>query len=293
MQTQGRTEGYHHIEVRPITGVLGAEIHGIDLRAPSEAAVAEVRRALGENLVITFPGQVIGHAEHIHFSRQLGEHIRMPQVKSLEGFEDLQLIKREADSTGKVIGEAWHADSTWMECPPAAVAMRAIDVPDFGGDTGFTSMYAAYDALSAGMKALLGSLHAVHSGTKTYGSQYKAGDGKRFDKNFNAMDEKLVDQERTHPVVCVHPVSGRKYLFVNRSFVQRFEGMTEEESKPLLEYLYAHASRFEFTCRIRWQKDLLLIWDNRASMHTAISDYAGKARYMLRTTLVGQQPIAS
>lgn len=293
MQSFGRTEGYLHIQVHPMTGVIGAEIVGIDLHNPSEAAVEEVKRALGENLVITFPDQVIDHAEHIRFSSMLGEHIRMPQVKSLEGFEDLQMIKRDADSTGKVIGEAWHADSTWMEAPPAAVAMRAIDIPDFGGDTGFASMYAAYEALSPTMKELLGNLRAVHSGTKTYGSQYKAGDGKRFDKNFNSMDEKMVDKERTHPVVCVHPTSGRKYLFVNRSFVQRFDGMTDEESKPLLEFLYAHASRFEYTCRVRWKKDLLLIWDNRASMHTAISDYPGKARYMLRTTLVGQQPAAA
>lgn len=285
-----RLAGYRHLQLHPMTGVLGAEITGVDLVDAPDAAIEEIRRALAENLVITFPQQSLSDIEHLRLSERLGTHLRMPQVQGLPGMEDLQPIKRDADATGRVIGEAWHADSTFMKTPPAAVAMRAIDIPDFGGDTGFASMYAAYDALSPRMQDMLEGLRAVHSGTKVYGSIYKQASGKKFDHNLNTLNEEMADRECVHPVVCTHPVSGRKHLFVNGSFTLRFEGMTEEESKPLLEFLYKTATRFEFTCRIRWRKGLLLMWDNRASMHTAISDYAGKGRYMLRTTLAGQAP---
>ena len=284
---------YQRIEVRPLTGVIGAEIHGVDLSQPlDDATFAEIRQAFDEYLVVYFPGQDISHEQHAAFSRRFGSHMRLPQLHSVEGIEDVQMIRREAEATGRVVGENWHTDSTWMECPPAAVIMRAVDVPAFGGDTGFMSMVAAYEALSPKMQEVLGKLNAVHSATRVFGSAYHGGGGKKFDASSarQDIDPSLGDRENVHPVVCTHPRTGRKFLYINRVYVQRIDGMTEAESKPLLDFVYEHTSRFEFTCRVRWRNNQLLIWDNRASMHKAISDYPGKFRYLVRTTVAGDRP---
>lgn len=290
---QEAPQAFHHIDVRPLTGVLGAEIHGVDLSQPLDQAVFDdIVVALRDYLVIYFPDQDITHDQHIAFSRRFGSHMRVPQLHSVEGHEDLQRIQRLAADTGRIVGENWHTDSTWMERPPAAVMMRALEVPAFGGDTGFMSMYAAYEALSPTLQQTLERLNGVHSATRVFGTAYHKGDGKKFDAS-NArqdIDAQLGDRECVHPLVCRHAITGRKFLYVNRVYVQRIDGMTEAESRPLLEFLYEHTARFEFTCRVRWKPHQLLIWDNRASMHKAISDYPGKFRSLVRTTIAGDRP---
>lgn len=283
---------FKRVEVRPLNSTIGAEIHGVDLSRPlDEDTWREVRQAFYDYLVVYFPNQPLTNEQHMAFSQRFGNLMSMPQLHTVDGFDLIHVIKRDADDTGRVIGESWHADSTYFESPPAAVVMRAVTVPEFGGDTGFLSMYAAYETLSPKLRSLLDTLQVVHSATRIYGSAYHA-QKKKFSAN-NAkidLDVAIGDQEMIHPLVCTHPGSGRRFLYVNQVYVQRFEGMTEAESKPLLGFLYDHCARFENTCRVRWQKDQVLIWDNRCAMHKAIPDYVGRVRYMTRTTIAGERP---
>lgn len=284
---------YRHIEVRPLTGVLGAEIHGLDLREPlPEPVWNEVLRAFGEHLVVYFPNQPVTHDQHMAFARRLGEFIRIPQIHSIDGYEFVQKVRREATDKGRVVGENWHTDSTFMPNPPTAVIMRAIDVPDFGGDTGFLNMYMAYEALSPEFQQLIEGRNAVHSATRIFGTAYHMQKSKYNATNARVdLDPSLGDAETVHPMVCTHERTGRKFLYVNKVFVQRIEGMTEKESEPILKYLYEHAERFDFSCRVRWRNDQVLIWDNRSTMHRAVPDYAGKFRYLTRVTVGGKPPM--
>lgn len=283
---------FTQIDVRPLNSVIGAEIRGIDVTRPlDESAWQDILQAFHDYQVIYFPDQPLSHEQHLAFSQRFGALMDMPQLHPVEGFDRIHIIKRDANDTGRVVGENWHADSTYFECPPAAVVMRAVTVPEFGGDTGFLSMYAAYETLSERMRSLLDGLQVVHSATRIYGSAYHA-QKRRFSAGSAKLDLDIEagDREMVHPLVCTHAGSGRRFLYVNQVYVQRFEGMTEAESKPLLEFLYAHSARFENTCRVRWQKDQVLVWDNRCTMHKAIPDYIGRDRYMTRTTIAGARP---
>lgn len=284
-------QGFQHIHVKPITGVLGAEITGVDLRQPlAEVVWNEIRDAFHLHQVIYFPDQPLTPEQHIAFSRHFGVVDPVPLLKSIEGYPEVQMIRREAHETGRVIGENWHTDSTFLEAPPAAVVMHAVDVPEHGGDTGFLSMYSAWEALSPAMQSMLEGLNVVHSATRIFGSVYQAQRQRFSNTSAKQMDVEAGDREVLHPLVVTHPGSGRRGLYVNQVYCQRFEGMTEAESRPLLQFLYDHASRFDFTCRIRWQKNQVLVWDNLCTMHRAVPDYAGKFRYLQRTTIGGEAP---
>lgn len=283
---------FTRIQVRPANSTIGAEITGVDLSQPLDAATwAEIRQAFHDYLVIWFPNQPLTHQQHLAVGERFGPLMTMPQLLTEPGYELIQVVKRAAGDTGRVIGENWHADSTYMEKPPAAVVMKAVTVPEFGGDTGFLSMVAAYEDLSPRMQEMLQTLKVVHSATRIYGTAYHKQD-KKFSASYARTDLDVAagDREMVHPLVCTHPGSGRRFLYVNKVYAQRFEGMTEAESKPLLDFLYGHCAKFEYTCRVRWQKDQLVVWDNRAAMHKAIPDYIGRARYMTRTTVAGERP---
>lgn len=280
---------YRHIEVRPLTGVLGAEITGVDLRELSRDAWDEIRQAFADHQVIFFPGQKLSDEQHLAFARRFGKLLELPQLHSVEGHPELQLIRRKATDTGRVVGENWHADSTYFDEPPGAVVMRAVDVPPYGGDTGFLSMYATYEALSPAFKAMIEPLNVVHSATRILGSGYLA-QGRKFTGTRTDMDIAAADREVSHPLVCRHAVTGRKFLYLNKTYSQRIEGFTNEESAPLMAFLHEHCARFDFTCRARWRNDQILVWDNRCTMHRAIPDYTGQNRYMTRITIAGKRP---
>ena len=287
-----KPRAYRHLEVQPLTGVLGAHIVGVELREPLSADVwEEIGNAFADHQVVMFPDQKLSHEQHVAFGRGFGEVIRLPQLHSVEGHPDVQIIRRLATDTGRVVGENWHADSTYLEEPPRAVVMRAVDVPPYGGDTGFLSMYAAYEALSPAYKALIAPLNVVHSATRIFGSAYLA-QGRRYNASGakTQMDVELGDREMVHPLVCTHEVSGRPFLYLNKTYSQRIEGLTTEESAPIMNFLHEHCARFDFTCRARWHNDQVLVWDNRCTMHRAIPDYAGQDRYMTRITIAGQRP---
>jgi taurine dioxygenase len=275
--------GDGEIRIEPMTGALGAQVHGLDLRQP----LGERERELVQ---LAFHGQQpLTPEQHMAFSEVFGEHQDLPQIPLMKGYPKMQEVLAEASHVkGQVAGQNWHSDSSFLACPPLGVAMRAVELPDFGGDTAFVNMCMVYDALSPTLQQTLSGLKAVHSATRVFG---KAAQERPVHLNIRE-NTKIEDAEResVHPVVRTHPRTGRKALFVNRVYTQRFEGWTAEESAPLLAYLYSLYDRPEFGCRVQWSPNMMLLWDNRFTQHRAIFDYAGKRRYLVRTTIQGERP---
>lgn len=276
------------LDVRPLSGACGAEVHGVDLSQNlSDATIAGIRKALLDHCVIFFRDQDIDVAQHKAFAKRFGKIFVHPNYKGVGADDEVVVIRREPGDK-KIVGEEWHADTTMVEEPPMAAILYAIEVPAFGGDTMFASQYAAYDALSDGMKKMLSGLRAYHSDRKVAGPQ----------ANMNAFRTTKVREDdgwretvSLHPVVVTHPETGRKLLYVNHSYTYCFEGMTEEESRPLLDYLLNHGHRPEFTCRFRWEKGSIAFWDNRVCKHLAVHDSHKERRHMRRIQVCGTKPV--
>ena len=274
---------YRHIQVRRIAGALGAEIRGVDLARPlEEQVIAEIRGAFLEHLVIFFPDQPLTAPQFLAFGRRFGEPVEYPMLK---GLPDCPLItpviklEHERDNFGGV----WHSDTTYLEQPPMASMLYAVETPPYGGDTLFASQYAAYDALSDGLKSVLSTLVAVNTSAKADVTR------SREDRLREAGAERKV-LTGEHPVVRTHPETGRKALYVNFGHTLRFKGWSEAESAPLLDYLFRHQVRPEFTCRYSWAPGSLAFWDNRCAQHNPVNDYHGHKRVMHRLTLAGDRP---
>jgi taurine dioxygenase len=275
---------YRTIEVAPIAGSLGAEITGVELACDLDAdTVAEIRRAWLEHLVVFFRAQRLEPEEFLTFARRLGEPVEYPFVKGIDGFPEIIAVTKHPGETVN-FGGIWHSDTTYLERPPMATMLVAREVPPSGGDTLFANMYAAYEALSPGMRRLLDGLWAVSSSARADVSKTRED---RIRDSGHGADVELVAQ---HPVVRTHPETGRKALYVNVAHSARFVDMTEAESAPLLEYLFEHSVRPEFTCRFRWEVGSVALWDNRCAMHNPINDYHGHTRKMHRITLAGDVP---
>ncbi|HEY0825484.1 MAG TPA: TauD/TfdA family dioxygenase [Ramlibacter sp.] len=272
-------------QIKRIAGALGAEIHGVDLAAGlTESLAAQVRQALLEHQVIFFRDQRLDAAQYLRFARAMGEPVEYPFVKGLDGHPEIIEVKKlEHERTN--FGGIWHSDTTYLERPPMGSMLLAREVPPFGGDTLFASQYSAYEALSEGMRRLLDPLLAVNSSAKADVSRTRE-DRIASDGRADARKDYVAE----HPVVRTHPETGRKALYVNVAHTVRFAGMSEEESAPLLHYLYQHQVRPEFTCRFAWQPGSLAFWDNRCVQHNPVNDYHGHRRLMHRITLAGDVP---
>jgi taurine dioxygenase len=273
------------LRVEPIAGGLGAEITGVDLSRdlPTET-VAAIRAAWLEHLVVFFREQDLPPGRFLAFARRFGEPIEYPFVKGLAEFpEIIPVLKLETERVN--FGGIWHSDTAYLEVPPMASMLVAREVPGAGGDTEFANMYLAYETLSDGMKRLLDGLVAVNSSAAADVSRTRE-DRLRDSARADAKKEYTA----AHPVVRVHPETGRRALYVNVAHTVRFEGMTAEESAPLLRYLYQHQVRPEFTCRFRWRPGSVAFWDNRCAQHNAINDYQGQRRLLHRITLAGDKP---
>ena len=283
-----RANDYRKITVEPLAGALGAEISGVDLNDLDDAAVAEIRRALLENNVVFFRDQDFTPATQMAFGQQFGDLNRHSYVKGLDEYPDVfRIVKEPTDAHH--FGNAWHTDLAYEEEPAMATILYGMDIPEAGGDTMFTSLYAAYDALSDGMKRMLGELNIVYTNANTYGK-----DAKRF-KTGVAKDMDVAQapdvKEVIHPLIRTHPETGRKALYLSTTHYSRLDGMTEAESKPLLEQLCAYAVKPEFTCRFKWGVGSVAFWDNRCTMHYAVNDFPNARRIMQRVTLQGDKPI--
>ena len=279
---------YRRISVSPIAGALGAEISGVDLSRPIDGATfAEIRRAWNENLVIFFRGQSLDDDALVAFGRRFAPLFRHPNLLTEGPYPDIVRIRRMPGDK-QIVGEDWHTDTTCMAEPPCGAVLYGVDVPPYGGDTLFANQYLAYETLSDGMKALLSRLTAVHSDITVAGPQAARN---KYRTNKVREDADWRETVSEHPVVRTHPETGRKALFVNRSYTQRFSGMTDAESAPLLEFLWQHATRPEFTCRFRWETGSVSVWDNRCTMHIAVNDVWKFQRLMHRVQMCGDRPV--
>ena len=283
---------YSTIEVRPISGALGGEIHGVDIAKPiSDEQFAEIRQAYHDFGVIFFRDQDLTPDQHVAFAERWGDININRFFTPVEDYPMIAEVRKEPDQINN-IGGGWHTDHSYDEIPAMGSILYAREVPNTGGDTMFANMYLAYEALSDGLKATLESLNAVHSSRHVFGAEARRYKAKFNGNTTNDIDDRignpeLATQDAVHPVVIKHPETGRKALYVNGGFTLRFDGWTAEESKPLLSYLYQHAVRPEFTCRFRWQSGSMAFWDNRATWHYALNDYHGQRRLMHRITVEG------
>ncbi len=280
---------FQTIDVKPISGALGAEVSGADLSQDlGNKAFDEIHQAFLDHHVLFFRDQTLTSQQQVGFSRRFGPLGIYPFVAPLpEAEEVIEILKTEKDT--KNFGGAWHSDTSYLETPALATVLYAHEVPDAGGDTMYANMHLAYESLSDGMKEMLDGLVGVNSAALTAGGGRASNMKER--KGMNEQNMEMADTlVAEHPVVRTHPDTGRKSLYINGVHTARFKDMTEEESKPLLRHLCAHTTRPEFTCRFRWTPGALAIWDNRCTQHYAINDYSGVRRRMHRTTVVGARP---
>jgi taurine dioxygenase len=275
---------YQHIRVEPLSTWLGAEVAGVDLAAPvADETFAEIRRAFGEYGVVFFRDQHLTPEQHVAFAQRFAPIDINRFFSAVPGYPMIAEVRKEPEQT-RNIGGGWHTDHSYDQVPALGSMLYAREVPKTGGDTLFAGMYAAYDALSDGLKSTLEGLRACHSSRHVFGSEAHA---RRGDLVGRIGNPELATQDAVHPAVIRHPQTGRKALYVNPGFTLRFEGWTEEESRPLLEYLYRHATRPEFTCRFHWREGSLALWDNRSTWHFAVNDYHGERRLLHRITIQG------
>ena len=267
------------MQVRRIAGALGAEIRGVDLS--KQVPVEEIRAAFLEHGVIFFRDQRLDLAQFMAFARRMGKPVEYPFVKGIEGFPEVIEVKK-LEHERHNFGGIWHSDTAYLEEPPMGSMLLAREVPPYGGDTLFASQYLAYEALSEGMRRLLEGLVAINASSKADVTRTREDRVREEDKSKEYLAE--------HPVVRVHPETGRKAIYVNVAHTVRFRGMTEQESAPLLDYLFRHQVNPEFTCRFQWAGGSLAFWDNRCTQHNPVNDYHGHRRVMHRITLAGDRP---
>jgi taurine dioxygenase len=286
-----RNTQYRHIQTRRIAGSLGAEVHGVDLsRDLPEEVLAEVRAALLEHLVIFFRDQHLSPDRQLAFARRWGEIHLHPFMEGMAEFpEVLEIIKRPTDK--KNFGGSWHTDQMFAPEPAMGTILYAKEVPSAGGDTMFTNQYLAYESLSDAMRRMLDSLKTV-----CVGDNFKKNGGRSRKElypgqmgSMKVKDPGEVQTTSVHPLVRTHPETGRKVLYIG-GHVQRFDGMTDDESQPLIDFLMRHSVRPEFTCRFRWETGSLAFWDNRCTQHFAVNDYPAETRIMTRVTVCGDTP---
>ncbi len=277
------------INVRPVAGSLGAEVFGADLAGNFTNEVYDtIHQAFLDYQVLFIRDQKLTPPQQAAFARRFGPLNDYPFVQGLEEAPEIIEIIKEPHET-KNFGGVWHSDTTYLEEPPMGTSLYALEVPSTGGDTMFANMYQADETLCDGLKKMIDPLTGVSSaalrrtGGRAAGMDYKSS---MTATNLDKANEITAE----HPVVRTHPETGRKALYVNSAHTVRFAGMTEEESKPLIDFLITHAVRPEFTCRFHWEAETLAIWDNRCVQHFAINDYHGERRRVHRATITGDRP---
>lgn len=284
MTVAARAQTPARLTLAPLTPTIGAEVSGIDLAKPLDTdTLAELRAALLDWKVIFFRDQTITTDQHLAFARNFGELEVHPFAPHKPDYPQVLAITHDRDNKGRE--NAWHSDVTWRAEPSLGSVLRAVEVPDIGGDTLFADMYAAYEGLTDEVKGKIENATAIHDFAHFRVAMKKRG---LTPEQIEAFNAKYPMQE--HPVVRTHPETGRKGIYVNVAFTQHIVGLEPEESASLLRHLYAQAAIPEYQCRFRWTKDAIAFWDNRASQHYAASDYWPAVRRMERVTIVGDKP---
>jgi taurine dioxygenase len=269
------------LTLEPVAGALGAEVHGAKLGEPLDDATAQaLHDAWMRHQVLFFRDQAIDVEQHKAFARRFGELHVHPVLQQMAGEGHPEIVVLESDADRPVVASRWHSDVTFEKRPPMGSILRAVEVPEAGGDTLWASTTAAYDALSDRMQRLLDGLEAFHDG----------GGFRRVARDEAQRRDLESRQTAAHPVVRTHPVTGRKSIFVNPVFTKHVVGMKPAESRALLHFLFEHVASPDFTCRFRWRKHSIAMWDNRCTQHRVVADNLSAYRRMERVTLVGDEP---
>lgn len=254
------------IEVRPLAAAIGAEILGVDLAQPLDDPTWDlIERTFHERCVVFFRDQDLTPEQHVAFSRRFGELQDYPFVNGMDGFPELIEIVKMPDEV-RNFGAGWHVDMSFEAEPPLGAVLRGVEVPPVGGDTMFCNMYVAYETLSNGMRKFVDTFNGIHD------SHEPADHSRRYKGMTLRGKDGTTRKVSTHPLYRDHPVTGRRSLFISPDYCMDIEGMTPDESRMILDCLEAHAARHEFTCRFRWQPNSIAVWDNRCTMHQALSD---------------------
>lgn len=270
------------MQITPLTGGLGAEITGADIRREDDFDA--VKEAFAKHSVVVLRGQKeAGPDDHLTFARRFGPININRFFRPVDGHPEIASVLKEKDQK-EAVGEGWHTDHSYDQIPAMGSILHAIEMPPYGGDTLFVSMGLAYEALSPVMRGFLDGLTAVHSSRHVFGASTLDSEAAKSGRLGNAD---AATQDARHPVVITHPLSGRRGLFVNPVFTTHIEGLTIAESDALLGMLYEHCRQPEFQCRVRWEAGDITMWDNRATWHKAINDYHGFRRLMHRITVDG------
>ncbi|WP_372784939.1 TauD/TfdA dioxygenase family protein [Phenylobacterium sp.] len=270
------------LKIRRLAGALGAEISGVDLaqEAP-DATIAAIRQALLDHQVIFFRDQTLTPERQVAFGARFGPLNIHPYVAGMAGHpEVMEVVKEPGDRVN--FGGGWHSDMSFLERPAIGSILYAVETPEFGGDTLFASQAAAFEALSPGLQVTLEGLNAIHSAAREYSAQ---GHSAQKRKSMAIAEADGLVGEYVHPMVLVHPETGRKALYVNPAFTIRIEGWKTRESMALLSYLFEHCRYEGFTCRFNWRPGSVAFWDNRSVWHFALNDYPGQRRHMRRVTV--------
>lgn len=271
------------ISAKRMAGALGAEVEGVHLGRLNEDQFAQVRAGFLEHQVLFFRDQEITRAEHKNFGRRFGTLQIHPFLQPLKDLGHPEFVVLASDEKHPYVAEAWHSDVTFVDSPPLGSVLKCIVAPEYGGNTMWASMYAAYEALSDTMQQLLSDLVAIHDTARTFSrDDYKTEHlgGKQAPKVLSAE----------HPVVRTHPETGRKGLFVNSIFTASIKGMKPAESGALLSFLYRHIESPDFSCRFRWQPNSIAMWDNRCTQHRVCADNKTATRRMERISIDGDRP---
>ena len=281
---------YRHFQLSPLTGSLGAEILGADVgKGLSDDVFEELYDAYLKHHVLVIRDQQLDHAQHIALARRFGEPDVHPIAIGMPDHPEIIRVYKPADEPA-CFGTSWHTDNTFFQRPSAATILYGVTLPPAGGDTLFASTRAAWEALSETMQGILENLRAIHSAARAYDPATTGTEKYDGQAAINYRYTETIYDETTHPVARTHPDTGQKSLFVNPMFTQRIVGLEENESRALLDMLYAHIVRPEFTCRVRWAPSTLTIWDNRCTQHYALDDYHGHERLLYRITVAGEEP---
>jgi taurine dioxygenase len=292
-------KAYRHIEARPLAAAMGAEISGVQVNDLGDAAFAEVQDALFRHKMIFFRDQALSHADHEAFSLRFGPFAEDAYTKGVPGHVNVQPLIKEAETrTGWVFGSGWHTDSPFLPEPPAITILHGLDIPPYGGDTMWANSALAYATLSDTMQTMLAplrvrmSMRDVLAGAQEHAPADDTPVGRLAALRGKELPADIVRKVKgaAHPLVRTHPATGEKALYCDSSYAIGIEGMTAAESRPLLDFLSAHITQPAFTCRLRWARGTLALWDNRLCVHQAFNDYDGCRRELYRTTVAGEVP---
>jgi alpha-ketoglutarate-dependent taurine dioxygenase len=290
-----------HIQALPLAAAMGAEIRGVNVAQMSDAQFDEVRLALFRHKMIFLRGQKLTHDEHEKFSLRFGPFAVDAYTRGVPGHRDVHPLIKEADDASKMVfGEGWHTDSPFLPQPPSITILRSVEVPPFGGDTMWANSALAYRMLSPAYRDLIQSLRVRFSLRDVLTAAQSAVEDRdtpigrlAATRSAERLSDDLMTKIRgsVHPLVRTHPHTAEKALYVDTSYAINLEGLETEEAAPILRYLGEHLTQPAFTCRLRWEPDMLVLWDNRLCVHQAYNDYQGHRRELYRTTVIGETPI--